>query len=185
MERIKLFTDIHQQDYMSRQADIFCDKANEKIIPLLKVLNIPQTKANIMTYAGDNDKLQADYIKREEAKLQGENEVLKRIAKEQIRKTLEEAVNLYSYYNFTFAYPDLLTVSGGKIMGDDEAITEHCTRYLADEYREQYNKLQDIAKQLTEWGNGKLENINHILFVTQEGEVKVCERIDYGYYKRK
>lgn len=154
--RIKLRYDFSKAERMERTVNDFIEFANSRVIPLMQALGLEVTKESVLRYADNSDLMRFDYIQKEVKSSGIDNNYLLNMIEDTARKKFVELFDKEPYDDRSTRYSDLIKLSDGKLIIDDEDLRESATVYVEDPAElEAYGRHMKAVEALNEFFNGK------------------------------
>jgi predicted heme/steroid binding protein len=154
--RIKLRYEFEKAEQIERTVRDFVEFANNRVIPIMKALLIPVTKENVLKYAQNSELMKKDHITLQEQSAGLENNYLKELVINSAIKNFDDVFNNNPYDDRCTNYPQMMKLSDGLLIIDDEAIREAATVYVVDtDELEAYDRHQAAVEALNKFFNGK------------------------------
>lgn len=141
---------------MERTVNDFIEFANSRVIPLMQALGLEVTKESVLRYADNSDLMRFDYIQKEVKSSGIDNNYLLNMIEDTARKKFVELFDKEPYDDRSTRYSDLIKLSDGKLIIDDEDLRESATVYVEDPAKlEAYDRHMKAVEALNEFFNGK------------------------------
>ena len=154
--RIKLRYDFLKAERMEKTVNDFTEFTNSRVIPLMEALGLEVTKESVLKYADNSDLMRFDYIQKEVKTSGIDNKYLLNMVEDTARRKFVELFDKEPYDDRSTRYSDLIKLSEGKLIIDDEALRESATVYVEDPAElEAYDRHMKAVEALNEFFNGK------------------------------
>ncbi len=180
--RIKLRLDFQKSELIEKRTNDFVDFANEKVIPLLRKLEMSVTKENVVKYSEQPQQLKVDFIAREIQSANVGNDYLERMVKKEAEARFNEAFSDTPYEGRNIIYSEFAKIEKGMLCADLEAIQEAATVYVEDPAQlEAYDRHQKAVEALNDFFSGKAPDCMSLYhyFPVVNGVVQAGTMISY------